>query len=60
MYLLNKGADPTIQNAKGETVMTLLATYSLDLLEGKEGFFFVTSLDFKKCILSGACNSAAF
>ena len=42
MYLLNKGADPTIQNAKGETVMTLLATYSLDLLEGKEGFFFVT------------------
>ena len=37
MYLLNKGADPTIQNSKGETVMSLLSNYSLDLLDGKEG-----------------------
>ena len=37
MYLLNKGADPTIQNTKGETVMSLLSKYSLDLLEGVEG-----------------------
>ncbi|XP_063676948.1 ankyrin repeat domain-containing protein 40-like [Bolinopsis microptera] len=36
MFLLNKGADPTVQNVKGETVMSLLANYSLDLLEGNE------------------------
>ncbi|KAL5264888.1 hypothetical protein ACHWQZ_G005841 [Mnemiopsis leidyi] len=36
MFLLNKGADPTIQNSKGETVTSLLSNYSLDLLEGKE------------------------
>lgn len=39
MFLLNKGADPTIQNSKGETVTSLLSNYSLDLLEGKEGSF---------------------
>ena len=37
MYLLNKGADPTIQNGKGETVMALLSKFNLDLLDGKEG-----------------------
>ena len=39
MYLLNKGADPTIMNKKGETVTSVLSKYTLDLLDGKEGRF---------------------
>ena len=51
MFLLNKGADPTVQNVKGETVMSLLANYSLDLLEGNEGL-----LKIPLCILENTAN----
>jgi len=36
MILLNKGADPSTQNSKGQTVLDLLSGHTLELLAGTE------------------------